>query len=67
VGGYWPGVFSGYVGAIGGSGSARAQILVPRVQALIGARVHSAFLTLDPGAPSGVKSVSDTFSFSISK
>lgn len=67
VSGYWPSVFSGYVGALDGSGSARARILIPRLQALIGARVHSAFLTLDPAAPSGVKSVSDTFSFSISK
>jgi len=67
AGGYWPDVFSGYSGAIDRAGKARARIHIPASPALIGARVHSAFLTFKPGAPSGVKSISNAFSFSIGK
>ena len=67
VNGYWPGVFSGYRGWIDGSGKARALIHIPAIQALIGARIHSAFVTLDPGAPSCVRSVSNTFLFSVTR
>jgi len=67
VGGLWPSVFSGYRGIIDSKGQARAAIHIPNIPALIGVRLHSAFVTLSASAPSGVKSISNTFSFSIAK
>jgi len=65
--GFWPGIFSGYRGVIDSKGQARAAIHIPNVPALIGLRLHSAFVTLSPSAPSGVESISNTFMFSIAK
>jgi len=67
AGNLWPTVFSGYQGLIDNQGKAQASINIPNDTALIGVRVHSAFVTLDPHAPSGIKSISDTFSFTITK
>jgi len=64
---HWPSIFSDYQGAIGANGQARAAVHIPNVPALVGVRLHSAFLTLDPVAPSGVRSISNTFSFSVAK
>jgi hypothetical protein len=65
--GAWPSVFSGYRGVIDSKGQAQAAIHIPSIAALIGARVHTAFVTLDAAAPSGVRSISTTFVFSITK
>jgi len=67
VGGYWPSIFSGYRGVIDSKGQAQAAIHIPNIPALIGVRLHSAFVTLDFAAPSGIKSISNTFMFSIAK
>jgi len=67
VASYWPSIFSGYRGVIDSMGQAQAAIHIPNVPALIGLRLHSAFVTLDPAAPSGIRSISNTFSFSITK
>jgi len=67
VNNYWPWIFSGYRGVIGSKGQAQAAIHIPNVPALIGLRLHSAFVTLDPAAPSGIRSISNTFSFSVTK
>jgi hypothetical protein len=64
---YWPWIFAGYRGVIGSKGQAQAAIHIPNVSALMGVRLHSAFVTLDPAAPSGIRSISNTFSFSITK
>jgi hypothetical protein len=64
---YWPGIFSGYRGAIDSKGQAQAAIHIPNIPALIGVRLHSAFVTLSPWSPSGIKSISNTFTFSITK
>jgi len=64
---HWPSVFSGYRGVIDAKGEARATIHIPNQPALIGVRLHSAFVTLDPAAPLGIRSISNTFSFSITK
>jgi len=64
---YWPWIFSGYRGVMDAKGQAGAAIHIPNVPALIGVRLHSAFVTLSPSAPSGVKSISSPFSFSITK
>ena len=63
----WPSIFSGYRGMIDSQGHAKASINIPNIQALIGTRIHSAFVTLDPQAPSGITSISNTFSFTITK
>jgi len=67
TGGFWPWVFSGYRGTIDSQGRAKAVINIPNLAALVGTRIHSAFVTLDPNAPWGIKSVSNTFTFSIAK
>jgi len=65
--GYWPSVFSGYRGVIDAKGQARATIHVPSLPALIGVGLHSAFVTLDPASPSGIRSISNAFAFSVTK
>jgi hypothetical protein len=67
VNGYWPWIFSTYRGVMDSLGQARAAILLPNIPALIGVRLHSAFVTLDPSALSGIRSISNTLSFSITK
>ena len=62
-----PAVFSGYRGRIDSKGQARAAIHIPNTPAVIGARIHTAFVTLDPSAPSGIRSISDTSLFSITR
>ena len=65
--GYWPWVFSSYRGAIDSMGQAKATINIPNIPALIGQKIHTAFVTQDPQAPSGIRSISNTFSFTITK
>jgi hypothetical protein len=67
VNGYWPWIFSGYRGVIDSKGQAQAAIHIPNIPALIGTHLHTAFVTLDPAAPSGIRSISKTFSFQITK
>lgn len=65
VGGFLPGIFAGYRGVLDGAGKGAAAIHIPAVAALVGQRIHSAFVTLDVKAPSGVRSISNTASFTI--
>jgi len=65
--GAWPSVFSGYRGMMDAKGESRAAIHIPSAPGLIGVRLHTAFVTLDPQAPSGIKAISNTLSFSITK
>jgi beta-propeller repeat-containing protein len=58
-----PGVFAGYAGTIGVNGRAGAAVHIPDVPALVGFRIHTAFVTLDGAAPSGIRSISNTVSF----
>jgi len=67
VAGGWPTIFSGYRGVIDSKGQAQAAIHIPNIPSLIGVRLHSAFVTLDPAAPSGIRSISNALSFSITK
>ena len=67
VSGLWPWVFVGYQGLTDSKGQALAAIHLPNNPALIGTRIHTAFVTLDPTAPSGIKSISNTESFTITK
>jgi beta-propeller repeat-containing protein len=65
VGDIWPWFFSGYRGVLDAQGNAQASIHIPNVQALIGIAIHSAFVTLDPTAPWGIRAISNTQSFTI--
>ena len=65
--GYLPGIFSGYAGVIDAGGKAKAKINIPSIPALVGVRIHSAFVTLDPQAPFGIRDMSNTASFSITR
>jgi len=65
--GLWPSIFTAYRGVIDSKGQAKAAISIPGFPALIGVRLHTAFVTLHPPAPSGIRSISNTFSFSITK
>lgn len=67
LGGLWPAVFSRYQGLIDSQGQTKAAIHIPNVQVLIGTRIHTAFVTLDKAAPSGIKAVSNTVLFSVSQ
>jgi beta-propeller repeat-containing protein len=61
----WPGLFQGYAGVLDSQGYAKAEIRIPALPALIGVRIHTAFVTLDAGYPFGIYSISDTVSFTI--
>ncbi len=63
--GLLPGVFQGYRGAIGKQGRAAAALAIPSWAFLVGQRFYSAFVTLRPGSPSGIKSISNTVSTTI--
>lgn len=65
VGGSLPMVFEGYTGRLDATGQGRARLHIPNLPVLKGVRLHSAFLTLDGAAPSGVKNISDPFTFTI--
>ncbi len=65
VNGWWPTIFSGYQGVLDAQGGAGAKIHIPNLAVLKGVRLHSAFVTLLASAPSGIKSISNTFTFTI--
>jgi beta-propeller repeat-containing protein len=67
AGNSWPSVFQNYRGVIDTKGQAQAAINIPTDNRLIGVRLYTAFVTFDAQAPSGIKSISNTFSFSIAK
>jgi len=67
VSGVLPGIFVGYQGLLDRQGTALAAIRIPSLTALVGQKIHTAFVTISPSAPLGIKSISNTFSFSITK
>ncbi len=60
-----PTVFSGYSGNADAAGQAQASVRIPAFPALAGTVVHSAFVTLSARAPSGIRGISNTTSFTI--
>ncbi|MBN2492479.1 MAG: SBBP repeat-containing protein, partial [Planctomycetes bacterium] len=62
-----PTIFQTYAGVLDASGRAQAAIHIPNIPALIGIWLYTAFVTLDPQAPSGIRSISNTFAFPITK
>ena len=62
-----PTFFANYSGRLDAQGGGIAKIHILNDPVLIGVRLHSAFVTLSPSAPSGIKSISSTYSFTIEK
>lgn len=60
-----PTVFVGYRGVLGNFGRGRARIRIPRGSALIGTRIHTAFLVFPHSGPATIENVSQTYSFTI--
>ena len=58
-GGLLPGVFQNFTGFTSPAGGATATLNVPRIPALIGLVVSSAFVTLDGSAPFGIGQISN--------
>ena len=65
--GAWPQVFEGYAGTLGPDGRAKSLMHIPRLTGLVGVYLHTAFVTLDAFAPSGIKSISNTESFMVTR
>ncbi len=65
VNGYLPSIFLNYTGKLDAGGKAKAQIKIPNDPVLKGVKIHSAFITLDPAAPSGVSNISNTVTLTI--
>ncbi|MBN1461528.1 MAG: hypothetical protein JXA57_18520 [Armatimonadetes bacterium] len=67
VRGALPSIFQNYSGVLDTTGRGSARIVILNDPQLIGVRLHSAFLTIKSGLPFNVKSISNTFSFTITK
>ena len=67
VGGFLPAIFQSYAGNLDASGQGTAKMVVPNNAGLVGIRLHSAFVTLKNGAPFHIESISDTFTFTVTK
>ncbi len=67
VGNLVPAVFVNYSGILDMAGKAQGSILIPNSSALIGVRFHSAFVTIDPQAPFGIRSISGSEMLTIIK
>ncbi|MBN2491620.1 MAG: hypothetical protein JXQ29_12295, partial [Planctomycetes bacterium] len=65
VSGLWPWIFQGYRGVLDAQGQAQLSIHIPNVPALAGTRIHTAFIALDPAAPSGIRVISATETITI--
>jgi C1A family cysteine protease len=65
IAGLAPTVFKDYQGKIGANRRAEAALVIPDLPAAVGLKIQTAFITLDPKAPSGVKSISNTYGFTI--
>jgi len=63
----WPMFFSGYRGVIDKNGQAMAAVNIPNISVLTGLKIHTAFVTLQGSSPFGMKSISDTYSFTITR
>jgi hypothetical protein len=62
-----PSIFSGYRGTIDAKDRATATCRIPNLPYLIGTNIHSAFITLESSAPSGIWLISSATTFMITK
>jgi hypothetical protein len=65
AGNLWPWIFKGYRGTLDQRGQAAATIHIPNASALVGTRIHTAFVTMDPKAPWGIRSISPTVTITV--
>jgi len=54
-----PSIFDNFLGVLDGMGRGTARIHIPGVQGLVGITIYAAFVSLRPGAPSGVGVIAD--------
>ena len=64
VGG-WPPIFNSFTGGLNAAGQAAGTINIPAIPGLNGVPLRIAFITLDTGAPGGVRTVSNAASLTI--
>jgi hypothetical protein len=60
-----PDTFVDYGGKVGTDGTAAAALALPAIPETVGLKIHSAFVTLDPAAPSGVRAISNAWILTI--
>jgi len=60
-----PTIFIDYTGTLDGKGMGTAELSIPFALELVGFSLHTAFITLDPTAPSSIGSISNTESFTV--
>jgi hypothetical protein len=65
VNGLLPTIFQNYSGFLDASGKATAAINIPNIAALDQIRIYTAFVTIKAGEPSSIKTISNTFVFTI--
>jgi len=65
VSGLLPSLFKSFAGLLDAAGKGQADIVLPNTPAIKGLRIYNAFVTLDPKAPFGLKSISPTEMFLI--
>jgi hypothetical protein len=65
VNGIFPSIFSNYANVLSATGEANAALNLPAIPALAGNTIHTGFVTISGGAPSGIKSISTTYVFTI--
>jgi beta-propeller repeat-containing protein len=56
-----PHVCSGYSGTLDALGEGHGAMWIPEHPNMVGLKLHTAFITLDPAAPSGIKSISSSY------
>jgi len=67
VGGMLPTIFANHSGVLDKNGQGQARLNLPPIPALVGIRLNTAFVTIKIGAPSNIKSISKTASYTIMK
>ncbi|MBN2490248.1 MAG: hypothetical protein JXQ29_05310 [Planctomycetes bacterium] len=65
--GVLPAIFDSYNGFLDTAGKATAKLNLPKDLGLVGIKVHSAFVTTDSAAPSGILTISNTCAVTIQK
>lgn len=67
VGNFLPTVFANYSGVLDPAGKGQGFILIPNNAVLVGVRIYSAFVTVDPKSPFGVRSISGSQTLAITR
>jgi hypothetical protein len=63
--GVLPTIFSNYANVLNAIGENTAALNLPAIGALVGTTIHTAFVTIDGAAPSGIKSISTPYIFTV--